>query len=310
MNLKQLEAFVGVVESRSFSKAAKELFLTQPTISAHISSLEKELNAKLLIRNTKEVNPSEKGRSLYQYARQMVDLQKGIYREFCCADEAGRSVITLAASTIPAQYILPQVLPEFYALYPQEQFRILESDSADVVEKVNNNEAEVGLTGTRIDSPYCEYEPFYRDRLVIITPNREKYRAFGPGPLRPEQLAREAFIMREEGSGTRKEAESYLEKLGVLPGELNIIASISNQEAIKKSVSNGMGISIMSATAAADYEAEGRILCFNLLEGGTFRNLNIVKNKTFKRSAGADKFIRFVREFFERESKKEEETNQ
>ena len=78
MNLKQLEAFVQVAEGGSFSKAAKQLFLTQPTISAHISSLEKELNARLFVRNTKEVKLSDDGKDLYRYARQMIDLQKKI----------------------------------------------------------------------------------------------------------------------------------------------------------------------------------------------------------------------------------------
>ena len=82
MNLKQLEAFVQVAEGGSFSKAAKQLFLTQPTISAHISSLEKELNARLFVRNTKEVKLSDDGKDLYRYARQMIDLQKKIEERF------------------------------------------------------------------------------------------------------------------------------------------------------------------------------------------------------------------------------------
>lgn len=87
MNLKQLEAFVQVAEGGSFSKAAKELFLTQPTISAHISSLEKELNSRLFVRNTKEVGLSEDGKDLYKYARQMIDLEKQIEERF--EDERG-----------------------------------------------------------------------------------------------------------------------------------------------------------------------------------------------------------------------------
>lgn len=82
MNLKQLEAFVKVAEGGSFSKAAKDLFLTQPTISAHISSLEKELNARLFVRNTKEVSLSDDGTELYKYAKQMIDLQKKIEESF------------------------------------------------------------------------------------------------------------------------------------------------------------------------------------------------------------------------------------
>ena len=82
MNLKQLEAFVQVAEGKSFSKAAKELFLTQPTISAHIASLERELNARLFVRNTKEVSLSEDGKDLYRYAKQIIDLQKQIEERF------------------------------------------------------------------------------------------------------------------------------------------------------------------------------------------------------------------------------------
>ena len=90
MNLKQLEAFVQVSESGSFSKAAKELFLTQPTISAHISSLEKELNVRLFIRNTKEVSLSDDGKDLYRYAKQITDLEKAIEERFYMDSDDGK----------------------------------------------------------------------------------------------------------------------------------------------------------------------------------------------------------------------------
>ena len=109
MNLKQLEAFVQVAEGGSFSKAAKQLFLTQPTISAHISSLEKELNARLFVRNTKEVKLSDDGKELYRYARQMIDLQKKIEERFETGKSESKHLITIAASTIPAQYLLPSL---------------------------------------------------------------------------------------------------------------------------------------------------------------------------------------------------------
>ena len=107
MNLKQLEAFVQVAEGGSFSKAAKELYLTQPTISAHISALEKELNARLFIRNTKEVSLSEDGKDLYRHAKQIIDIEKKIEERFGAKGPDARQCITIAASTIPAQYLLP-----------------------------------------------------------------------------------------------------------------------------------------------------------------------------------------------------------
>ena len=101
MNLKQLEAFVQVAEGGSFSRAAKELYLTQPTISAHIASLEKELNVRLFIRNTKEVSLSEDGKELYKYAKPMMDLEHKIEERFGSGEEPGKHCITIAASTVP-----------------------------------------------------------------------------------------------------------------------------------------------------------------------------------------------------------------
>ena len=148
MNLKQLEAFVKVAEENSFSKAAKELYLTQPTISAHITSLEKEFNVRLFIRNTKEVNLSDDGKLLYQYAKRMVEIEHEIESVFGQRDLEESHCITIAASTIPAQYLLPKILLKFNEKYPNEQFNLIESDSAGVIEMVIAHKVDVGFTGT------------------------------------------------------------------------------------------------------------------------------------------------------------------
>ena len=202
MNLKQLEAFVQIADSGSFSKAAKDLFLTQPTISAHISSLEKELNTRIFVRNTKEVRLSDSGKILYDYAKQMTVLQKKIEDTFAVREEKAQQCLTIAASTIPAQYLLPGILARFNEKYPNQQFEILESDSAKVVEQVVNNEVDIGFTGTVIDKRLCKYIPFYQDELVVIAPNTEKYLALKEKNANATWVAEEALIMREAGSGT------------------------------------------------------------------------------------------------------------
>jgi len=299
MNLKQLEAFVHVAEGGSFSKAAKELFLTQPTVSAHISSLEKELNVRLFIRNTKEVNLSDDGRELYKYAKQMIDLQKKIEERFSAKKEAGKHCISIAASSIPAQYLLPKVLLRFNEKFPDEQLRIIESDSSEVVTKVVDHMVDVGFTGTVLEKKHCKYLPFYKDELVIVTPATEKYLA-----LQDEMtddiswINQEAFIMREEGSGTRKEAEKQLQNAGIAVENLNVIASIGNQEAIKKSVRQGMGISVMSRLAAEDEIEAGRLLIFPIPGAHEGRDINLVYNKNYELSRSAERFIRVVKEVY------------
>lgn len=299
MNLKQLEAFVEVAESGSFSKAAKDLYLTQPTISAHISSLEKELEVRLFVRNTKEVSLSESGELLYGYARQMVDIEKKIEREFGKDKEKSKKCIAIAASTIPAQYLLPRVLAKFNEKYPDEQLKIMETDSAKVVEQVAGKMVDIGFTGTVLEKKHCKYIPFYKDQLAIITPNTETYQRLEKNKEDISWLKKEHLIMREEGSGTRKEAEKQLKKVGIHLSELNIVAAIDNQETIKKSVSRGMGISILSRLATEEEVKEGRILAFPIPYADGGRDINLVYNKNYQLSGSAERFIKVVRDVYE-----------
>ena len=300
MNLKQLEAFVQVAEGGSFSKAARELYLTQPTISAHISSLEKELNVRLFVRTTKEVSLSDNGKDLYKYAKQMVDLQGKIEEHFGMKKDSGKHCITIAASTIPAQYLLPKVLMCFNEKYPEEQFKIKETDSAQVVTQIVDCMADVGFTGTVLEKKHCKYIPFYKDELVIIAPNTEKYRRFQEEcPNDISWLKREHVIMREEGSGTRKEAEKQLRSAGVNMVDLEIIASIENQETIKKSVRQGIGVSILSRLAATDEAKAGQMLIFPIPGADEGRDINVVYNRNYQLSRSAERFIKIVKEVYE-----------
>lgn len=298
MNLKQLEAFVEVAESGSFSKAAKRLFLTQPTVSAHILALEKELDIRLFVRNTKEVCLTEEGQRLYRYARQMADLQYKIEEEFGHRKEEEKQCIVIAASTVPAQYLLPELLTKFNDKYPGEQLRIREMDSAQVVEQVSEHKADIGFTGTVLEKKHCKYIPFYRDEMVIIAPNIGRYQAIDRESEDISWICRETMLMREEGSGTRKEAERQLAELGITPERLNILASIGNQETIKKSVIQGLGISILSNLAVREEEHAGKLLTFSIPSERSGRDINVVYNKNYQLSKSAKRFLRTVKEAY------------
>ena len=297
MNLKQLEAFVQVSESGSFSKAAKELFLTQPTISAHISSLEKELNVRLFIRNTKEVSLSDDGKDLYRYAKQITDLEKAIEERFYMDSDDGKHFITIAASTIPAQYLLPKVLMCYRERYPKEQIKIMETDSSEVVTQVVDHMGDVGFTGTVLEKKHCKYIPFYKDELAVITPDTPEYRILKEQNRDDiDWIRRKPLILREEGSGTRKEAEKQLKNAGISMEDLDIVASIANQETIKKSVKQGMGITVLSRLAAED---EDGLLIFPIPGADEGRDINLVYNKNYQMTRSADRFIRIVKEVYD-----------
>lgn len=303
MNLKQLEAFVAIADEGSFSRAAKSLFLTQPTVSAHISSLEQELNVRLFVRNTKEVNLSEDGKVLYSYAKQMVSLQKQIEMVFDKTRKEGSHCLRIAASSVPAQYLLPQILAQFSEKYPEEQFKLMETDSAKVVEQVVNYNVDIGFTGTVFEKKHCQYIPFYQDELIIITPNSERFRKLKEvKDTEDEQqnedkmwIQKEPVILREEGSGTRREAERLLKNMGIHMEDLNIVASMENQETIKRSVSRGIGVSIISRLAAEEELREEKILEFPLGGKQGKRDINVVYNKNFQMSSLAEKFLRVVK---------------
>ncbi|MPL97933.1 HTH-type transcriptional activator CmpR [bioreactor metagenome] len=296
MNLKQLESFTLIIESRSFSQAAKKLFLTQPTISSHISLLEKELNTQLLIRTTKDVYPTEDGKKLYTYAKQILNIQNTIFQEFNVKSEES-NLLTLGASTIPEQYILPEVLPK-YIRKNKSELKILQGDSSEVINKIINKEVEVGLVGTEMENSSLIFEPFYKDKLVIITPVNDKYIKMKEEGFHVSDLLKEPIIMREEGSGTRKEIREFLKAHNFDINNLNVIATLNSIEAIKKSVQNNMGISIVSNLSLEDFATDNKVLVFEFEEMDMYRNLYIVRNKEMYMSKCALKFIKFIREFF------------
>lgn len=297
MNLKQLESFSYIIETNSFSEAAKKLFLTQPTISSHISLLEKELSTQLLIRTTKDVTPTDAGKKLYTYAKQMLQIQNTILEEFHVKSEDEKNVITLGASSIPEQYILPEILPK-YLKKNKNEFKIGRGDSFEIINQVVNKEIEIGLVGTQIETSNCIFEPFYKDKLVVITPVNQKYLQMKEEGFHIKDLLKEPIIMREEGSGTRKEIKKFLNHMKINDGSLNIIATLNSTEAIKRSVANNMGISIISNLAVQDYIKDKRVLAFDLAEENIYRNLYIVRNKEMYMSKSSLKFIKFMREIF------------
>lgn len=297
MNLKQLEAFVRVAETKSFSTAAKMLFLTQPTVSAHIASLERELNTCLLIRNTKGVALSEAGKELYAYAEQMLELEQKIRERFGLTGRQPGSVLRIAASTIPSLYLLPDIMARFRKEYPEEQLKLFETDSSGVIDMILSHKADVGFTGTVIERGSCTYIPFYQDELVVLTPSTERYRVRKDADI-SSWILEEPVILREEGSGTRKEAFRLLTQMGVDLSKLNVAAMMENQETIKRSVSSGMGISILSKLAAREEIDSGKLLAFPLGETGGKRDINVVYDAGYPSLPAADKFIKTVKQMY------------
>ena len=296
MELKHLLSYATVVRLGSFSKAAEELYIAQPTISLHVRQLEEELQTKLLIRTTKSLELTEKGREVYECAVSILQLRDRI-REKCSGGE--QRIIRLGASTIPSAYILPEILPAYVKRHPATYFTIDQGDSRSVTEKLAEGVIDIGLIGMKPASSDIAAEPFCEDSVVIITPVREpflKMKESNFASLR--KLFEEPVILREEGSGSLKAADTFLEKAGYSGNELRVAARTNDPETIKNLVAGGLGISLISSKAAENYSRENRVLVFAFPEISARRQFYIATKKGSVLSETAKDFLRFLKEFY------------
>lgn len=300
MEFKQLEAFVAVVENKSFSEAARQLNLTQPTISAHIQTLEQELNSRLLIRTTKKLTITQRGLQLYDCASNMLNMRKNIIDEFTGHN---KKIIDLAVSTIPSSYLLPEILGAFTKQISDIYFHSWQSDSLGAVSRVLDGSVDLALIGNTFDEPDCCFIPFRQDKLVIATPVNDHYlqleKKSKSGALEFSDFLKEPFIMRETGSGTKKEIDRYLEERNIPASSLRIVARMNDLEAIRKSVAGGLGISILSACSARDLADTHQILMFPLNSEKAVRTFYIVYSKNRILKPHVKQFLKFVEGFYQ-----------
>lgn len=298
MNLKQLEAFVKIANNRSFSRTAKELYLTQPTVSAYISKLEYELGTKLFVRTTKDVELSEDGEKIYLYAKEIVELADKIEHTFSGSKEEGTRQIVVSASSIPGTYLLPGILANFNKKYPNVEFRVNETDSAGVVADIMEHHADIGFAGTVMGTKNIQYIPFYQDELVLVVPNTTEYIEKSRDTDDYSWLQSEPWLLRSRGSGTQKESDRLLTGLGIETERLRVIARFNNTGAILLSIREGTGVAIVSRLAAAAAIERGEVLAVPLGKNGAFRSINMVISSMYPLSDGGKKLVHFVKEMY------------
>lgn len=257
MDIRKLEAFAKVFEHRSFSKAGKALYLSQPTISAHVASLEEELGASLFDRIGRLVVPTKAGEVLYDHARKIFDISDQAISEIHCLQDRVTGRLELGGSTIPANYILPSYLARFWGKYPEVTVELQIGDSEEIVAQVQENRLMLGVVGGTFGGADLEYIPLMKDALVLVmTPElRARY-----ADDSPELLVRKLpWVMREEGSGTRAAMETALAHLGLSAQELRMSILVRNAGAMARCLEAGMGAGITSAVTVREALRAGRL---------------------------------------------------
>lgn len=292
LNLKQLEAFVATAEYRSFTKAAEAMYLTQSTISSHISALERILDVRLIQRGARQrVALTEEGERVYREAKNILKQCQALQ------DMGGQNLdnqLILGASSVPGQCLMPELMASFLAQNPESRYVQLRGDSMQIHRYLEQGKARLGFVGTAINRQAYHYYAVAEDRLVVITPNNEEYRQLLSRGITGRELLDRPMILREETSGTRQATEAYLARSGISQGRLNIVAQIDNPEAIRSSVSRGLGISVISWLTVREDVAAGKLLTFDLDNGGIFRKIYLTWRKDAVLSGIEHKFVRFV----------------
>lgn len=294
MDFRQLRSFTAVVEYQSFSKAADYLNIAQPTISTHIRQLEEELGGRLLLRTTKSVEITPQGWQAYRYAVKILNLRDCIL-ESCSAN--AQSIIRLGASTIPAAYLLPDVLPRYGETSPETYFVINQANSAAVIDGVTDGEFDVGLVGMKTDREDLDCVPLCENRMILIAPVTERYLSLlQSSGVTLEQLLEEPIVLREKGS--KKSATSFLQSLGIQEEELNVVARVNDQETVKNMVAGGMGVSLISEIAARDFLRERRLLKFELNNCQPSQKIYLVYRSRFGVQPEVASFVEFLQRYF------------
>ena len=277
MEFKHLEVFVKLVENLSFSAAAEELNISQPTVSLHIKQLEEELDTPLFIRSTRELKITEEGTLLYREAKDLLQQRLALIDRFT---NPNQKILRLGASTAPSGYIVPAVLSYFKKDHPNILIQIEEQNSYETIKRVSARKVDAGIVGMKTDDENCEFKPIYRDEFVFIAPNIPYYRQLQKTQPNVKRLAKEPLIVRESGSAVKQNMELILKAAHVSAESLHIITSINNIEVIKRLVAQGVGTSFVSKIAVNDMVNRGELLAFSLDNmPHQYRDLYVVWNK-------------------------------
>lgn len=293
-SLKQVEVFVAVAELSSFTQAGERLYLTQSTVSAHISALERTLETRLFMRKARsQIHMTAEGQRIYPAMKRILSDCQEI--EKILQDDEKSTPLMLGASTVPAQYLLPELLAGYLKKNPEIQFQIRRGDSVEVHELLESGKIRIGFVGTMLEPRNLLYYPLAEDKLVLITENSERFRRLQQEGKLGRDLLSEPFIAREEGSGTERSILEYLHRVALPADTLHIAARMDDPESIKTMVKQGAGVSILSDLTVRKEIEDGRLLSFEMDRESLRRSIYMVCRRNVRYTGSERQFLEFMK---------------
>jgi DNA-binding transcriptional LysR family regulator len=255
MDMKHLETFCKVAETGSFSRAGEAVYLTQPTVSGHIASLERQVGLKLFDRLGRRVALTNGGQAFYRYAKEILRLRDEALNALYEFSHLLKGRITIGGSTIPGEYFLPKVMGRFQREAPGISISLVIADSQQIIDMLRAGEIEVGAVGMRFEGEGVDAYPLFRDRVIICASAQHPLAlaaSQGRGEITWEELRAVPLLIRERGSGTRKTFEQHVAAAGLRMDDFRIIGEMGSSTAVREGVKAGMGLGIISDLAVRE----------------------------------------------------------
>jgi DNA-binding transcriptional LysR family regulator len=277
LSLHDLNVFVEAAHARNFSVAARRLYLSQPAVSLHVGHLEKQLGLELFHRKGRSIELSEAGRILLPLAQACLRDAKNI--EETMGGLKGRLVgeLNIACSTTVGKYILPRLVAGFRRQYPEVRVAINVMSRRSAVDALLEGRAATAVISAKLSHAELVYQPFLRDRIVLIVPPDHPW-ADGRS-ICPEELLGQPFIMREASAAAHEMLLESLAQRQLDPEQLNVVLTLSNDEAIEMSVEAGLGAAFVSRLAASHGLALARVVEVPVQGMGFSREIYIVRHQ-------------------------------
>ena len=299
LNLHQLATFQVVAKHCSYVRAAEELHFSQPAVSAQIRHLEESLGVKLFDQIGRKTHLTQAGEELYLYSQKIFSVIEETLdtMESLRSPQYGR--LSVGADTTVGTYVIPGLLGKFHQMYPDVDITLDVVNRAALVEAIMNNRIDMAIVGRVPDDIPVEIEPFAPNELVLVASPYHRLANVPGVPL--TELAKEHFLLREVGSGTRAALETVFQEAGI---PLQVSMQVGNNSAIKQSVAAGLGIALISRVAL-DMELETNRLVILDVEGfPIMRQWRLVHIKDKHLSATAHAFKSFLLQHADRRVRK------
>lgn len=249
IDVTKLDTFIRAAECLSFSEAARQLNLTQPTVSYHVKALEQELAVTLFERSGSNLQLTEAGRQLLPWAHKLIRQSIELQEMMTSLQDKIVGHLRIACSTTSGKYILPQMAARFHDRYPWVQITILSCTQEHIVPRLLEEDANLGVLSREAFEITLESQEFFTDHIIFIVPADHPWTK--KSHIEPGELVGAPLIIREPTSGTRRVTLTELGKHDIHLEDLNIFLEVGNAEAIVETVAAGFGVSFVSRLAAS-----------------------------------------------------------